>query len=57
MVVATNADGSAGVDVRVDFGATAPALPWLAVGLLIGGALLLIASAALIAVPVLRAGR
>ena len=50
-VVVMNADGRPGIDARADLGASAPALPWLAAGLLaagavlgIGGALLLVAA-------------
>ncbi len=37
-VVVMNADGRPGIDVRADLGATIPALPWIAVGLLAAGA-------------------
>ncbi len=57
MVVAMNADASPGVDVRANVGATVPALRWIAIGLLIGGAVLLIVGVVLIAVPVSRATR
>ena len=49
-----NADGSPGVSVRADAGATVPALTWVAVGLLVGGLILLAASTALIIIPVSR---
>jgi hypothetical protein len=37
-VVAMNADGRAGVGVQADLGARMPAVLWIAIGLLIGGA-------------------
>jgi hypothetical protein len=40
-VVVMNADGRPGVDVRADLGARIPAAPWIAVGLLAAGAVLL----------------
>ena len=43
-----NADGSAGVDAVADLGATAPALPWIGIGLLIAGAIFLAAGALLV---------
>lgn len=36
-VVVMNADGRPGVAIRADLGARTPALPWLALGLLVGG--------------------
>jgi len=54
-IVVMNADGSPGVSVRADAGATVPALTWVAIGLLAGGLILLAASTALIAVPIARA--
>jgi hypothetical protein len=32
-----NADGRPGVDIEADLAARAPALPWIALGLLVGG--------------------
>jgi hypothetical protein len=52
MVVAMNADGAAPVSVRVNAAATLPALPWIATGLLIAGAVFLLAGVLLIALPV-----
>lgn len=37
-VVVMNADGRAGVDVEADLGARLPAIVWIALGLLVGGA-------------------
>ena len=37
MVVIMNADGSGAVSVQVNRAATLPALPWIAVGLLVAG--------------------
>ncbi|PXY19021.1 DUF4389 domain-containing protein [Prauserella muralis] len=54
-VVVANADGSPGVQVRAEAGATAPGLPWLAFGVLAVGVLLLGVAAALIAVAAARA--
>jgi Domain of unknown function (DUF4389) len=56
-VVAMNADGSRGVDVRADLGAKVPALAWIATGLLVGGLVLLAGGAALLVVAVRRPGR
>lgn len=47
-VVVMNADGRAGVSVGADVGAKAPALVWVALGVLLGGAVLLAAGALLI---------
>ena len=55
MLVAMNADGSRPVNMQVNVAATLPALPWIAVGLLVGGFALLIAGVPPIAVPVRRA--
>jgi len=55
MVIAMNADGSRPVSMRVNVAATLPALPWIAAGLLAGGAVFLIGGALLIAVPLRRA--
>jgi hypothetical protein len=56
-VVAMNANGSAPVNVRVNIAASLPALPWIATGLLIAGAVFLAAGALLIAFPVRDASR
>jgi hypothetical protein len=55
MVVAMNANGTRPVSMQVNVAATLPALPWIAVGLLIGGFIVLGAGIALIAVPLQRA--
>jgi hypothetical protein len=52
-VVVMNADGEAGIDVGADLGARAPALPWIALGLLVAGAVFLVGGA-LVIVGVLR---
>jgi hypothetical protein len=57
VVVVMNANGAPGVSVTTDVGATAPDLGWLAVVLFAVGGVVLAASVALIAVPVVRAGR
>jgi hypothetical protein len=56
-VVAMNADGSPGVDVRAELAATLPALTWVAGWLLGIGLALLVVAILLIAIPVSRAGR
>lgn len=56
-VVVMNADATRGVSVTGDAGATIPALPWLAGGLLTAGALLMLAALLLVIVPVRRASR
>ncbi len=56
-VVVMNADGRRGVSVRADAGATIPALRWIAVGLLVGGALLLVAAVLLVVGSARRASR
>jgi hypothetical protein len=43
-----NADGEAGIDVGADLGARAPALPWIALGLLVAGAVFLVGGALVI---------
>jgi Domain of unknown function (DUF4389) len=53
-VVVLNRDTAPGVAVRADAGATFPALPWVAAGLLAGGVLLGAAGVLLIVVPVRR---
>jgi hypothetical protein len=55
-VVVMNADGRPGLDVRADLGARIPAAPWIAVGLLAAGAVLL-AGGALVIAGVLRRRR
>ena len=40
-VVVMNADGRPGIDAGADLGAKVPALPWIGLGVLIGGAVLL----------------
>jgi hypothetical protein len=55
VVVVMNADGSAGVSVIADGGATVPDLGWIAAGLIVVGVILLGSAVALIAVPVARA--
>jgi hypothetical protein len=57
-VVVMNADGRPGLDVEADLGAKFPALPWLAVGVLAAGAVLIAGGALLIAGAIrgLRAG-
>ena len=54
-IIVMNADGSPGVSVDADAGATVPALTWVAIGLLVGGLILLAASTALIVIPIARA--
>ena len=57
MMVAMNADGSRPVSLQVNVAATLPALPWIAVGLLIGGIIFLIGGVLLIAVPLRHVSR
>jgi hypothetical protein len=47
-VVVMNADARPGIDVRADLGARLPALLWIAVGLLLAGAILLVSGVLLI---------
>ncbi|MFD2417089.1 DUF4389 domain-containing protein [Amycolatopsis pigmentata] len=54
-VVVMNADGSRGLNVLVQPGATAPQLGWIGLWVLVGGIVLLAAGAVLIAVPAYRA--
>jgi hypothetical protein len=56
-VVAMNADGAPGVDVRAELAATMPALTWVAGWLLGIGLAFLVLAVALIVIPVTRAGR
>ena len=53
-VVVMNADGQPGIDVGTDLGAKVPALPWIAVGLLALGAILMAGGALLIVGAVRR---
>ena len=55
-VVVMNADGRPGVDVKADLGARFPALVWIAVGLLVGGAVFM-TGAVLLIVGAFRRGR
>ncbi|WP_370962567.1 DUF4389 domain-containing protein [Amycolatopsis sp. cg9] len=55
--VVMNADGSRGISVRAEAGATAPALGWIALGLLLAGAVALATGALLIGVAAHRASR
>jgi hypothetical protein len=48
-VVVMNADGRAGIDVGADLGAKVPALLWVAIGVLIGGAIFLAGGGLLVA--------
>ena len=48
-VVVMNADGRSGIAVGADLGAKVPALLWIAVGLLLGGAIFLVGGGLLIA--------
>jgi hypothetical protein len=52
-----NANAAAGVSFSADIGASIPDLGWIAVGLLVGGGLLLIGAVLLIVIPVVRASR
>jgi hypothetical protein len=52
MVVAMNADGWRPVSMQVNVAATLPALPWIAIGLLIGAFACLVGGVLLIAFPV-----
>jgi hypothetical protein len=52
-----NADGSRPVAVDISVAAALPSLPWIAVGLLAGGILVLAAGVMLIAVPARHAAR
>ena len=55
--VVMNADGSRGISVRAEAGATAPALGWIALGLLVSGIVALAGGAVLIGVAAHRATR
>jgi hypothetical protein len=56
-IVVMRTDAAAGVDVLARAGATAPALMWLAVGLLVAGGLAMVIGALLVALAVHRAHR
>jgi hypothetical protein len=56
-VVAMNADGSRPVSVHATVAATLPGLPWIASGLLAGGAIVLAAGVLLLVIPIRRASR
>ncbi|HUY29679.1 MAG TPA: DUF4389 domain-containing protein [Acidimicrobiales bacterium] len=56
-VVVMNPDGSAGVSVTADAGATVPALGWISAGLFAVGGLMLVGAVLLVAIPVARASR
>jgi len=47
-VVVMNADGSPGVDIGADLGASIPALPWVALGVLVGGVIFMVGGLLLI---------
>jgi hypothetical protein len=53
-VVVMNADARPGVDIGADLGARVPALPWIALGLLLGGAVFLAGGILLIAAAIRR---
>jgi hypothetical protein len=55
--VVMNASGTARLAVGAEAGATVPDLAWLAVGLFIGGGLLLAVALVLVVVPIVRSGR
>jgi hypothetical protein len=55
-VVVMNADGQPGIDVGTDLGAKLPALPWIALGFLVAGAIFL-AGGALLVVSAFRRNR
>jgi hypothetical protein len=56
-LVVMNADGSAGVDVRADAGATLPVLGWLAPSALAFGVALLVAGVLILSFAIIRASR
>lgn len=56
IVVVMNADGQPGIAVGADLGARVPALPWIALGLLVAGAILLV-GAVLLITGAIRGGR
>jgi Domain of unknown function (DUF4389) len=55
--VVMNTSATSGLSVTADVGATVPDLGWMALGVLVGGALCLIGAAVLIVIPVVRASR
>jgi hypothetical protein len=55
-VVVMNQDGRAGIDVQAAVAATAPALPWVAWGLLGFAFVMVAAGTAMVVVPIRRAG-
>jgi hypothetical protein len=55
-VVVMNADGRPGIDIGADLGAKVPFLPWIALGFLVAGALLLVGGVLLV-VGVFRRNR
>jgi Domain of unknown function (DUF4389) len=57
IAVVMNADATPGVAVRAEAGARVAALPWIIVGVFGAGAIVLVAAAALIAVPLRRTRR
>lgn len=52
-----NADATSGISARADIGATVPDLVWLAVGLFIGGGVLLAVAILLVTLSVVRASK
>ena len=56
-VVAMRSDGSRGLSITADAGATVPALGWIDAGILAAGAVLLVAAILLITLPVVLVGR
>jgi hypothetical protein len=56
-VVVLNADGRPGINVAADLGARMPALPWIAVGVLVAGTVFLIGGALLIVGAIRRPAR
>jgi hypothetical protein len=53
-VVVMNADGGPGVDIGADLGASIPALPWIAIGVLVGGVIFMVGGLLLIVGAVRR---
>jgi hypothetical protein len=47
-VVVMNADGRPGIDMKADLGARLPALPWVSLGLMVGGAVFAVGGALLV---------
>ncbi len=56
-IVTMNADAHPGVSILADVGITVPSLPWVALGLLVFGLVLLALGLPLIVVPIVRASR